>query len=105
MDAAAAIRRARIGAHLTLRALAERAGTSHATIAAYESGAKVPRVDTLTRILRAAGFESDIELAPRPDIDRARKGRELSAALDLAGSFPARRARRLRYPDLSKVFA
>lgn len=104
MDAASTIRLAREARRLTLRALAERAGTSHATIAAYESGAKIPRVDTLDRIVRAAGFGSDIELSPRPDVDRVRKGRELAAAVDLASRFPARPARRLRYPDLRDVF-
>jgi transcriptional regulator with XRE-family HTH domain len=104
MDAASSIRMARRAARLTLRQLAERAGTSHATIAAYEGGTKVPRADTLDRIVRAAGFGTDIDLERRPDVDRVAKGRELSAAIDLAGRFPARHARRLRYPVLIDVF-
>jgi transcriptional regulator with XRE-family HTH domain len=103
MDAAAVIRRARGKAQLTLRALAERAETSHATIAAYESGAKLPRVDTLERILRAAGFAMDVALEARPDVDRVRKGRELAAAIDLASRFPARHERRVRYPVLKSL--
>jgi transcriptional regulator with XRE-family HTH domain len=104
MNSAMVLRQARRRAKLTLRVLADRAGTSHATLAAYESGTKVPRVDTLTRILHAAGFESDIALRTRADVNRARRGRELAAALDLASRFPARRADRLRYPDLTQVF-
>ena len=84
-----------------MRALAERAGTSHATIAAYESGRAVPRIDTLDRILRAAGYATDIETARRPDAtdaERQAKGEELRQALELAAMFPARHARRLRFP-------
>lgn len=92
MDGARALRTARRRAGLSLRALAQRAGTSHATLLAYERGTKAPRVDTLARILRAAGFATDLVLAPRADIgeDRFAKGRELEAALDLAAQFPAR---------------
>lgn len=98
MDAATTIRRARSRAGLTLRALADRAGTSHATLAAYEAGRVIPRVDTLDRILRAAGFASAIELEARADAgDEAReaKGRELVEALELAALFPARHRPRL----------
>lgn len=49
-EAAGTLRRTRLAAGLSLRALAERAGTSHATLAAYESGRTIPRVDTLDRI-------------------------------------------------------
>ena len=101
MDAARTLRRARVGAGLSLRALAARAGTSHATLVAYEAGRAVPRVDTLERILRAAGYAADIELAPRPDAtdaQRTAKGDELLQALELAAMFPARHARRLRFP-------
>ena len=101
MDAARTLRRARLTAGLSLRALAERAGTSHATLCAYEAGRAVPRVDTLDRILRAAGYVTDIELAPRPDAtaaERQAKGDELRQALDLAAMFPARHSRRLLFP-------
>jgi transcriptional regulator with XRE-family HTH domain len=99
MSAATTLRAARRRAGLSLRALAERAGTSHATLAAYEAGVKVPRVDTLTRILRAAGFALDLELAPRiEDGDPAARGRELVEVLELAAQFPARHERTLRYP-------
>jgi len=101
MDAARTLRRARHDAGLSLRALAERAGTSHATLVAYEAGRAVPRVDTLDRILRAAGYTADIDIARQPDAtdqQRRAKGEELREALELAAMFPARHARRLRFP-------
>lgn len=101
MDAASSLRRARLRAGLTLRSLAERSGTSHATLAAYEGGRVVPRVDTLDRILRAAGYSTDITVSPRPDAtdaERQAKGRELLQVLDLAGQFPARHHPVLTYP-------
>lgn len=99
MAAAATLRAARHRAGLSLRALAGRAHTSHATLAAYESGAKVPGVDTLTRIVRAAGYALDLELATRPaGDDPAARGRELIAALELAAQFPGRHQRTLSCP-------
>jgi transcriptional regulator with XRE-family HTH domain len=90
MDAAAAVRRARALAHLSLRELARAAHTSHSTLSAYESGAKVPTVATLARIVRAAGFSLDLELWPvAGGPDREARGRELLAALELAALFPA----------------
>ena len=105
MEAARTLRRARIEAGLSLRALAERAGTSHATLAAYEAGRAIPRVDTLDRILRAAGYATDIDVAWRPDAtddERDAKGNELLQAIELAAMFPARHTRRLRYPPFAR---
>jgi transcriptional regulator with XRE-family HTH domain len=101
VDAAKTLRAARRSAGLSLRALAVRARTSHATLAAYESGRAVPRVDTLDRILRAAGFATDIEVERRADAtdeQRRAKGEELRQALELAALFPARHSNRLRFP-------
>jgi len=99
VDAAAILRRARLRAGLTLRALAARAGTSHSTLAAYERGSKVPSVETLARIVRAAGFELGVELKPAlGGSDRAERGRELAEVLDLAERFPARHAATLDFP-------
>ena len=50
------IRAARAQAGLSQLELADRAGTSQPTVAAYESGTKIPSADTLERLLRAAGF-------------------------------------------------
>ena len=101
MDAASTLRWARHQARLSLRVLAARAGTSHATLAAYEAGRAVPRVDTLDRILRAAGFATDIDMSRRADAtddERRAKGDELAQALELAAMFPERHAARLRFP-------
>ncbi|MGH7860536.1 MAG: helix-turn-helix domain-containing protein, partial [Candidatus Binatia bacterium] len=105
VDASRLIVHARRRAGLTLRSLSERASTSHSTLAAYESGQKTPRVDTLARILRAAGFEGDVVLAHRADAEHERvaKGRELEAALDLTSEFPARHRRRLGYPVFARL--
>ena len=53
MDAAASLRDARRRAGLTQAELARRAGTSQATISAYEHGRKEPSVETLGRLLAA----------------------------------------------------
>ena len=99
MDASTLLLRARIRAGLSLRQLARRAGTSHATLSAYEHGRKVPTVETLDRILRAAGFVAGVDL--EPDVggpDRAARGRELVEVLELAAMFPARHTRTLELP-------
>jgi transcriptional regulator with XRE-family HTH domain len=83
---------------LGLRELARRAGTSHATLRAYEIGTKEPRVDTMGRLAGAVGFDLELTLVPRPFDDAAARSRELEAVLDLAAAFPARHHRRLRAP-------
>jgi transcriptional regulator with XRE-family HTH domain len=106
VDAARLIRTARRRAGLTLRELAERACTSHSTLAAYEQGRKTPNVDTLDRILTACGFRVDVTLTARPpDVaaDPAARGRELVEVLELAEMFPARHARTLRFPKFGAV--
>jgi transcriptional regulator with XRE-family HTH domain len=99
MDAATTLRDARLRSGLSLRGLARRAETSHATLRAYETGAKVPRVDTLDRLVRAAGFElaADLE-GRRPADDPTDRARELVEALELAAAFPAEHDRVLRFP-------
>src|SRR4051812_33932561 len=98
MDAATTIRRARAESGLSLRALAERAGTSHATIAAYEAGRKTPNADTLVRLVRAAGFDLTLDLTRRPADGDGSRGRELIEALELAELFPSRPRRHLAFP-------
>ncbi len=87
------MREARRRAGLSLRELGARAGTSHSTLSAYETGAKTPSVVTLERVLRAAGFALDLELSPRID-----RGLELERVLELAAQFPARHDAELRFP-------
>jgi len=104
VNAASIIRSTRRRAGLSLRALARRAGTSHATLAAYEAGRKVPSVETLDRIVRSAGYELEIGVGPTMGgSDRAARGRELVEVLDLASRFPARHADRLEYPIFGAV--
>ncbi len=99
MNAAVVLRTARQEAGLTLRELAERAATSHSTLAAYESASKSPNVATLDRVLRAAGFAADVELRRRHrDNDGLSKGDELAAVLELAAAFPAEHNDRLEAP-------
>jgi transcriptional regulator with XRE-family HTH domain len=59
---------ARKAAGLTQRELARRAGTSQSVIARIERGQASPSLDTLRRLLAAAGFELriDLELASAP---------------------------------------
>jgi transcriptional regulator with XRE-family HTH domain len=99
MSAATTLRTARRRAGLTLRELAGRAGTSHATLAAYEAGRKVPTVETFERVLRAAGFAPAVDLGPAiGGPDRLDRGRELLDALRLAEHFPARHEPTLTFP-------
>lgn len=60
------LRRARKRAGLTQQQLADRAAVSQPAIAAYETGRRQPTLPTLYRLLRAAGFEPHIRLAPSP---------------------------------------
>lgn len=69
--AGALIELARIRTDLTQADLARRAQTSQTAISAYESGAKVPSLETLERILAAAGFDLRMSLAPAEDHDES----------------------------------
>jgi transcriptional regulator with XRE-family HTH domain len=93
------LRRAREAAGLSLRELARRAGTSHATLRAYEQGQKMPTVATFLRVLDASGFAVDFQLSPRiRERDGLDRGAELEQVLRLADEFPARPARRSGFP-------
>ena len=103
MDAAEVIRRSREAAGLSKRELARRAGTSPAAIVAYESGDREPTFRTLRRLVRAAGYDS--ELVTRPALTRldpVRAAKRLVEVLDLADHLPQRRpARHLTFPPLA----
>jgi transcriptional regulator with XRE-family HTH domain len=49
---------------LTQRQLADLAGTSQPTIAAYESGSKSPNLRTLERLARSVGLEAVVDFVP-----------------------------------------
>ncbi len=96
-----AIKTARQQSGLTLRELALRANTSHSALAAYESGSKVPNVETLERVINAAGFAIDISLEKRMRLHSsspASKGTELEKVLALAQQLPARPSKNLNAP-------
>jgi transcriptional regulator with XRE-family HTH domain len=69
MLAWALVQEARRRAGLTQRELAERAGTSQAAIARIERGRQVPSLETLEKILHAAGLELRVDLGPVDDHD------------------------------------
>lgn len=95
------LRTLRLAAGLTVRELAERAGTSHSTLVAYEQGRKVPRSDTRDRIIRAAGY-----VVPPPGPRRVvvnergtARGVELADVLALADALLESPDRRQREPS------
>ncbi len=107
MNAAHLLRTARRRAGYSLRELAELAGTSYSTLSDYERGAKVPALDTMTRVLNAAGFALEVTLADnsaptRGDRDVRPRGEQLAEVLELAEQFPTRHARHLQYPILQQ---
>lgn len=65
MDSATILKVARTKAGLSQHELARRAGTSQPAVARIERGLSSPSVDTLTRLLAAAGFELALSLRPR----------------------------------------
>jgi transcriptional regulator with XRE-family HTH domain len=99
MDAGLIIRTARGKSKLSLRALAARAGTSHATLSAYENDRVDPTTAVLSRIVAAAGYSIEANLlGSPPDLDGMQRGEELIAVLELAEQFPARHAPALEFP-------
>jgi transcriptional regulator with XRE-family HTH domain len=99
MDAGLLIRTARARSQLSLRALAARAGTSHATLSAYEHGRVDPTAAVLSRIVAAAGCSLETTLLESPsDLGGPSRGQELVSVLALAEQFPARHAAGLEFP-------
>lgn len=97
--AARLLTQARLDAGLSLREVARRAGTSHATVLAYERGRKAPSIVTFLRILECCGNGVDMVVSPRVKYrDGIERGDELKRVLELAAEFPARIPRRMNYP-------
>lgn len=89
------IRMARRQAGFTQADLAKRAATSQAAISAYERGRRSPSVETLTRILEAAGFELRMRLA-QPDLhDATRRAAEPLLPQDRLAAFTRREQARV----------
>lgn len=84
LDSAVIISSVRRKAGLSQEELARRAGTSQPAVARYESGKSSPSTSTLLRLLRAAGYDLEVQI------------RKASAA-DLSGT----RARKVRSEKLA----
>ncbi len=100
----ACLQLARVRAGLSLRELAARAGTSHATLIAYERGRKSPTLRTFQRILEACNQAADVTLRPRIR-ERAGlpRGEELVQVLRLAEQFPSSPKRSLDAPNFARL--
>lgn len=99
VDAAVLLQEARRRSGLSRRQLAQRGGTSASTLSAYESGASVPSVVTLGRLLRSAGFEAEANLRPVPSINECELAKKIEALFSFADALPRRRRGPLRYPE------
>jgi hypothetical protein len=67
-------------------------------LSAYESGASVPSVATLTRLLRAAGFETEASLRPVATTDEEELRQKIEALFSFVDALPRRRGAALEYP-------
>lgn len=110
MDAATLLRSTRRSAGLTQRQLARRARTSAAAVSLCESGSRIPRVDTLERLLAAAGATLVIEVrgSGQPDFATqsqvlADRAADLVAVLDLADHLPQRHDAELEFPPFRSL--
>jgi transcriptional regulator with XRE-family HTH domain len=84
---------------LSLREIARRAGTSHATLSAYLHGTKTPSLETLVRIVESCGLGVEFSLEVRiRSANGVPRGEELEQVLRLAGQFPASPERAPRFP-------
>jgi transcriptional regulator with XRE-family HTH domain len=93
MEAGAALREARTSAGLSQRQLAERTGTSQATISAYENGRKRPSFDTFHRLLAATESRLVVVrdgLAQPTALQLQHSALVLDDVLDLADHLPVR---------------
>ena len=96
MHGAAILSRARKRAGLTQAELARRAGTSQPVISAYEHGRRDPGIETLRRLVRAAGAELELGIGARdtpdlpPPADDVERAARLVDVLLLADAIPHR---------------
>jgi transcriptional regulator with XRE-family HTH domain len=107
MEAAVSLRAARQRAGLSQVDLARRAGTSQATLSAYETGAKEPSLATFSRLLAACGHRLSVVRSPRPVVNPSRAqlasaGRTLEDVMALAEALPVRHQPNLRFPRLRR---
>lgn len=85
LNSAAILTRVRRQSGLSQGELAQRAGTSQSAIARYENGKASPSTTTLVRLLKAAGYQLDVEVrktsASNLSSNRAQKIRRSRAAI------------------------
>ena len=89
------VRLARREAGLSQAELAQRANTSQAAVSAYESGKRSPSVDTLTRLLTAAGFELRMRLSLPDTHDATRRLAEQHVGDEVLDRFNERQRERV----------
>jgi transcriptional regulator with XRE-family HTH domain len=99
------LQEARRRSGLSRRKLAHRGGTSASTLSAYESGASVPSVATLERLLRAAGFDVEVNLRPVPATDERQLTEKIEALFSFVDALPRRPRGPLRYPGFGSARA
>ena len=103
--AASLLARTRRAAGWSQRELATRAGTSGPTVAAYESGTKEPRFDTLARLLAAAGRSITVVDESPARTRRARRSAALAAATAVLVEADWDRALHLARDNLDRMAA
>lgn len=103
MDVATLLTTARRRAGLSQRQLARRARTSAAAVCLYEQGERVPRVDTLERLLAAMGTSLVLDAPDPPRVDLAARGEDVVAVLRLADRLPQRQEPTLRFPPFRSL--
>lgn len=96
MDAPALIKQVRHRAGMTQTQLADAAGTSQPTLAAYEAGAKSPSVRTLDRIVRAAGGSLEVRLRRAPAAQGELLAELQTHSLEIRRAAQKRRIRNIR---------
>lgn len=103
MDAATLLRECRTRANLTQRELAEAAGTSAAAVCMYEAGDRIPRTDTLMRLISATGSSLHLVASSSNPVDPEAANRDLLAALELAAALPYKPEAQLVAPVFAKL--
>jgi transcriptional regulator with XRE-family HTH domain len=103
VDAATLLAESRRRSGLTQREVARRARTSAAAVCLYETGQRVPRVDTLARLVAATGSTLALSAPPQAPIDLAANGRALADLLRLADALPHASSDRIAGPALASL--
>ena len=99
------LQEARRRSGLSRRKLAQCGGTSASTLAAYESGTSVPAVSTLDRLLRAAGFEVEVNLRKASPNDEQELTEKIEALFSFVDALPRRQRGPLTYPKFGAMRA